>query len=270
MIRCEAALHTTLHARGYEPPRLEIQLEADGGPDGYHVTGTLYVEGLDAWRLDALEAAFARRMGGRCTLSLGPDYEADLLHGDNVEIAARRLAREYALTADELAARAGIAPRTAHSLLTESRRRNRTTAVAIARLGRRIVQRPTVGEMLRRQRTGLGFRHRALVAASIGVELGTLAAWEDDRAPIPPELAADVSRVLGLPEPELRRAIGPARFPEALRAAMTRLGLTPSALANRIGVSAQTVQWWLAGKGMPNARLTDRIGHITGVVPDSA
>ena len=193
------------------PRKLVVQLRADTGPAGYRLRGMLEIEGLDAWRIDALEAALARTLGGRATLMLGPADLDNLLDGRNVESAARRIVHEYDLTPAQLAAKAGISEYCATSLLTTDhkwrggrpgeRRRSHHVIHAIAALALRLVTAPTPGEVLRRQRTGPTGNPRSPVnvAAQIGVPPAVYRAWEDDEAPVPPDMAYAVTRALGLP-----------------------------------------------------------------------
>ena len=199
------------------PSHLVLLLHGDGGPAGYKLRGRIEIEGLDAWRLDALENALARELGGRATFTLGPPDLENLLHGEQVEETVRRLRREYALTEAEFAAKSGLSLDQVRDLCRTTRRRHGKTVRRVLALAMRLAMRPTLGELLRRQRAGAGRqstpRLRAAVAEEIGVSESVYAAWEDDAMPVPPTFLRPITRVLGL-HPEALRSYMPD-LPEA-------------------------------------------------------
>ncbi|HUS80723.1 MAG TPA: helix-turn-helix domain-containing protein [Armatimonadota bacterium] len=271
MIHCETALDVELRGGAATPARLVLCLSADTGPGGYQIRGVIEIEGLDAWRMDAFETELTRRLGGRCTLVLGPADLDNLLDGRNVEHAAREIARTYHWSARDLADKVGVAVETAQSLLTETHARNAPTCRLVAALALRLVQAPTPGEVLRRERRD---RPRRTVASDIGVEEETLRRWEDDEELVPYELADRVRRVLGIPRGVLVVALpmlpggayeGEPTTPAAIKAARRQLGLSQPRFAALLGVHSTTISSWERGANRPTGRPLRALCRALGV-----
>ena len=78
----------------------------------------------------------------------------------------------------------------------------------------------------------------------MGVALATLKNWEKGRAKVGEAYYLKVIRFLGYdPNPV------PRSLPERIRAARLALGLSPKALALRLGLDPSTVRAWEAGRG---------------------
>lgn len=275
MIHAPCSVDVSVTNGATTPRRLVINLAADTGPAGYRLRGTIELDGLDAWRIEAIQAALARTLGGRATLMLGPADLANLLDGQNVEVPARRIAREYDLTPAELAAKAGIACDTANSLLTEERHRNRPVVEAITALTIRLADAPTPGEMLRRQRGGRhgNARRRANVATQIGVDEATLRRWEDDEALVPFDLADAVRNALGLPPgsiavaPPVDQISLPASVPDIdpaeIKLGRIARGLGQAGLARRIpGATQPRIADWEHGRSRPTPDQANALRQI--------
>jgi hypothetical protein len=202
MIHCACEVQVCVTHGAAAPPRIILLLAGDGGPAGYRLRGRLEVEGLDGQALDALDHALAVTLGGRATLMLGPADLDNLLDGQRVEATARRLCREYDWSPAELARKSALRLEIVRSLLTEERKRYGKVVKAVRDLAVRIADRPTFGELLRRQRTGLagrqGVRWPARVAETVGVQEAVYASWEDDEALPPPDRVPGLLRALGL------------------------------------------------------------------------
>lgn len=54
-------------------------------------------------------------------------------------------------------------------------------------------------------------------------------------------------------------------FSDRLSSLLTRAGMKPSGLANKLGVSRQSVAYWLAGRNNPSEQTIERIAALFGV-----
>jgi transcriptional regulator with XRE-family HTH domain len=100
-----------------------------------------------------------------------------------------------------------------------------------------------IGARVRERRQELGLTQRE-AARELRVALATYRNWEAGRAEVSDAQYPKVVRFLGGdPNP------APRSLPERVRAARLARGLSPKALALRLGLDPSTVRAWEAGKG---------------------
>ncbi len=174
MIRTEARIGTTVVDNGALPARLVIELSASN--PGWSLTGQLVIEGLDAQVIDKVEDELVRRLGGRCTLSLGSPEVDDVLVGSDPHRALMMFCTNWGLDSGLLALKSGVTLATIRKVFAGSEMKPSTRRRLAATLDR-ITQNPTVGEYLRHRRIVGGYRIED-VANRLHVKRETVAGWE--------------------------------------------------------------------------------------------
>ncbi len=106
MLRTEASINTST------TPLHSLVLTLSAHNENWDMKGELVVTGLNGTTLDTIEDDLTRRLGGRCTLSIGPAQEAALLEGSKVDFCLTTFCTDWGLSAEDIAAKSGIKMKT--------------------------------------------------------------------------------------------------------------------------------------------------------------
>ena len=181
MIRTEASVSTKVLDNGALRAHLVIDLSASN--PGWSLEGQLVIRGLDAAVIDKVEDELTRRLGGRCTLSLGSPEVDDVLVGTDPHRALLMFCKNWGLDAGLLALKSGITIETIKKVF-EGREMRASTRKRLAVTLNRITQNPTIGEFLRHRRL-LGGYTLENTASKLGVCASLVGSWERGSREVP-------------------------------------------------------------------------------------
>jgi transcriptional regulator with XRE-family HTH domain len=114
----------------------------------------------------------------------------------------------------------------------------------------------SLGEHIKKRRLDLGLTQKE-VARRVGVNPSTVLLWEQGRTEPAIRYVPGIVSLLGYdPLPT------GASFPEQLRSARTRLGLSQRRLAEMLDVDEGTVRRWESGRSRPWTLVADRLAKL--------
>lgn len=191
MLRTEASINTST------TPNRSLVLTLSAHNENWEMQGELVVTGLNGTTLDTIEDDLSRRLGGRCTLSIGPAQEDALLKGSKVDFCLATFCTDWGLSAEDIAAKSGIKMKTIKLCFKGKSLVRDYTRKTLAATLTRITQSPTVGEYIRFRRIQT---HYGIGQASInlGVSEQTLTAWERDEEEVPEKKHYVVMNLYGI------------------------------------------------------------------------
>jgi transcriptional regulator with XRE-family HTH domain len=146
--------------------------------------------------IDALEDELVRRLGGSCTLSLGPAEEANVLEAPDPTMAIVLFCESWGISTTELAMKAGISAATVRSAMSGRRSLTAYTRKRIATTINRITSHPTIPEFLRHRRIKSGYT-KMTAATLLGVTKEVLNSWET-RTEVPPRFRHKIMRLYNI------------------------------------------------------------------------
>jgi DNA-binding transcriptional regulator YiaG len=165
--------------------------------ENWDMEGELTVRGLSGKAFDTLEDELSRRLGGRCTLSIGPPQEAALLEGANVGACLRTFCTDWGMSEDDIVAKSGLTLKTIRACINGKDVVRDYTRKTLAATLNRIVQRPTVGEFIRYRRVQTHYQVK-YAAMALGVSEQTVTAWEQDEEEVPENKRWAVMNLYGI------------------------------------------------------------------------